>query len=129
MLWFRYLNVAYEALLLMFADELAARLPKDNPVSVMNVNPGFCHSRLTRETESKLTGKILVGAFKRIVARPTEAGSRTIVHAVVTPEQASLHGQYITACAIAGESDFLSTPEGLKFRSSLWVRAQTKYFL
>ncbi|KAJ7188859.1 short-chain dehydrogenase [Mycena filopes] len=109
-----------KTLLLMFAGELAARLPQASPVSVMNVNPGFCHSRLTRETESKLTGKLLVGAFKRIVARTTEEGSRTIVHAVVTPEQKKLHGQYITACAIAGESDFLSSPEGRKFRSSLW---------
>ncbi|KAF7352362.1 Short-chain dehydrogenase [Mycena venus] len=109
-----------KTLLLMFADELAARLPKDSSVSVMNVNPGFCHSRLTRETESKLTGKILVGAFKRVVARPTEEGSRTIVHAVVTPEPKSLHGQYITACQIAGESDFLASPEGLQFRASLW---------
>ncbi|KAJ6512895.1 short-chain dehydrogenase [Mycena sanguinolenta] len=109
-----------KTLLLMFADELVARLPKNSPVSVMNVNPGFCHSRLTRETESKLTGKILVGAFKGVVARPTEEGSRTIVHAVVTPEPKSFHGQYITACQIAGESDFLTSPEGLKFRSSLW---------
>lgn len=105
----------------MFADELAARLPKDSPVSVMNVNPGFCHSRLTRESESKPLGKIIVGTFKQIVARPTEVGSRTIVHAVVTPDQKPLHGQYITACAVAGESDFLSTPEGLRLRSSLWV--------
>ncbi|KAK7062197.1 short-chain dehydrogenase [Favolaschia claudopus] len=109
-----------KTLLLMFADELVARLPKDSPVSIMNVNPGFCHSRLTRETESKVTGKILVGAFKRVVARSTEEGSRTIVHAVVTPEAQSLHGQYITACQSAGESDFLSSPEGLRFRASLW---------
>ncbi|KAK7062202.1 hypothetical protein R3P38DRAFT_3492060 [Favolaschia claudopus] len=53
------------ALLLMFADELAARLPPDAPISIMNVSPGFCHSRLTRETESELTEKILVGTFKR----------------------------------------------------------------
>ncbi|KAJ7583474.1 short-chain dehydrogenase [Mycena floridula] len=116
-------------LLLMFATELEARLPEDTPVSVMNVNPGFCHSRLTRETESKFIGKILVGAFKSIVARPTEAGSRTIVHAVVTPDERKLHGKYITACVDAGESDFLSTPEGLKFRESLWretIEALTK---
>ncbi|KAF8151997.1 hypothetical protein K438DRAFT_1565143 [Mycena galopus ATCC 62051] len=109
-----------KTLLLMFADELAARLPKDSPISIMNINPGFCHSRLTRETESKLTGRMLVGIFKSVVARSTEEGSRTIVHAVVTPEQKSLHGQYITACQIAGESDFLTSPDGLKFRASLW---------
>ncbi|KAJ7206062.1 short-chain dehydrogenase [Mycena pura] len=109
-----------KTLLLMFADELAARLPKDSPVSVMSVNPGFCHSRLTRETESKVWGKVLVGTFKWIVARPAEEGSRTIVHAVVTPDHKKLHGQYITACAISGESEFLSSPEALRFRSALW---------
>ncbi|KAJ7656349.1 short-chain dehydrogenase [Mycena polygramma] len=109
-----------KTLLLMFADELAARLPKDSSVSIMNVNPGFCHSKLTRETESKWWGKVLVGTFKQIVARPTEEGSRTIVHAVVTPDPKKLHGEYITACQIAGESDFLGSPEGLRFRASLW---------
>ncbi|KAJ7931794.1 short-chain dehydrogenase [Mycena leptocephala] len=109
-----------KTLLLMFADELAARLPKESHVSVMNINPGFCHSGLTRETESKLWGKLLVGTFKQIVARPTEEGSRTIVHAVVTPDPRKFHGQYITACQIAGESDFLSKPEGLNYRASLW---------
>jgi hypothetical protein len=83
----------------------------------MNANPGFCQSRLTRETESTLLGKLLVGAFKAVVARPTEVGTRTIVHAVVAPplEAKSLHGQYITACRVAGEVDFLSSPEGLVF--------------
>ncbi|KAJ7144994.1 short-chain dehydrogenase [Mycena crocata] len=109
-----------KTLLLMFADELTARLPVASPISIMNVNPGFCHSGLTRETESKLFGKLLVGAFKKIVARPAEAGSRTIVHAVVTPDADRFHGQYMTTCEIAGESDFLSSPDGLRFRASLW---------
>ncbi|KAJ7504135.1 short-chain dehydrogenase [Mycena galericulata] len=117
----RLILLSSDALLLMFADELAARLPTDSHVSIMNVNPGFCHSRLTRETESKLFGKLLVGTFKQIVARPTEEGSRTIVHAVVTPEPRRLHGQYLTACQIAGESDFLSSPEGLRYRAALWA--------
>ncbi|KAJ6514860.1 short-chain dehydrogenase [Mycena vitilis] len=109
-----------KTLLLMFADELAARLPNNIPVSIMNINPGFCHSKLTRETESKWWGKVLVGTFKQIVARPTEEGSRTIVHAVVTPDAKKLHGQYITACQAVGESDFLASPEGLRFRAALW---------
>ncbi|KAJ7509853.1 short-chain dehydrogenase [Mycena galericulata] len=81
-----------KTLLLMFADELAAHLPTNSHVSIMN-----------------------------IVARPTEEGSRTIVHAVVTPEPKTLHGQYLTACQIAGESDFLSSPEGLRYRAALWA--------
>ncbi|KAJ7321141.1 short-chain dehydrogenase [Mycena albidolilacea] len=59
--------------------------PPSTPISTMNVNPDFCYSRLTRETESTLLGKLLVGAFKAVVARPTEVGSRPIVHAVVAP--------------------------------------------
>jgi hypothetical protein len=114
----------------MFADELAACLPKDSPISIMNVDPGFCHSRLTCETESRPVSKVLIGAFKQIVARPTEAGSHTILHTVVAldAEAHVLHGQYITACAAAGESDFLSSPEGLQFRSSLWVCELTEVF-
>ncbi|KAJ7702118.1 hypothetical protein B0H14DRAFT_3527322 [Mycena olivaceomarginata] len=65
-------RTAPQALLLMFADDLAARLPPSTPISIMSVNPGFCHSRLTRETESTLLGKLLVGAFKAVVARPAE---------------------------------------------------------
>ncbi|KAJ7498479.1 hypothetical protein FB451DRAFT_1384290 [Mycena latifolia] len=109
-----------KTLLLMFAKEFAARLPKDAPVSIMSVNLGFCHSRLTRETESRLFGKLLVGTLKQFVARPTEAGSRTILHAVATPDPETFHGQYITNCAISGESDFLATPDSVRLSVSLW---------
>ncbi|KAJ7584395.1 hypothetical protein C8J56DRAFT_151383 [Mycena floridula] len=78
--------------LVMFVSEFVAHLAKETPVSVMNVNPGFCHSKLTRESESKFPGKLLVGAFKLVVARFAEAGSRTIVHAVVTRDEKKLHG-------------------------------------
>ncbi|KAK7062184.1 hypothetical protein R3P38DRAFT_3491991 [Favolaschia claudopus] len=98
----------------MFADdELVACIPPDALIS----------------HEAKVTGKILVGAFKRVLARSTEEGSRTIVHAVATPEPQSLHGQYITACRVAGQSEFLGRPEGIGFRTSLWeetIRALSK---
>ncbi|KAG1752839.1 hypothetical protein EDB19DRAFT_1903226 [Suillus lakei] len=35
----------------MFVCELSSRLPASTPVAVSAVNPGFCHSRLTRSTE------------------------------------------------------------------------------
>ncbi|KAJ7693844.1 hypothetical protein B0H17DRAFT_932449 [Mycena rosella] len=103
----------YDVSKIMVADELASRLRHNTPISIMSVNPGFCHSRLTRETESTPFGKLVVGSFKRLVAHPTEEGSRTIVHAVATPDPRRFHGQYITGCQIAGKSDFLATLEGL----------------
>ncbi|KAK7013139.1 hypothetical protein R3P38DRAFT_3363457 [Favolaschia claudopus] len=61
----------------------------------------------------KLTGKILVGAFKRVVARSTREGSRSSGDCRAA----------IVAC------DFLGVPEGMGFQSSLWeetIRALSK---
>lgn len=109
-----------KVLLMMFARELAARLPAHTPVAVMNVNPGFCHSRLTREAESRIPKKWFVRLFKSMVARTTEVGSRTIAHAVVTSEERKFHGRYVSVCELSEESEYVLSAEGMDFANRLW---------
>ena len=62
------------------------------PVVINTLNPGFCHSELARETG--LGMKI----FKFLLARTTEVGSRTLVHAAMAGRET--HGQYLSDCKI-----------------------------
>ncbi|KAF8525873.1 short-chain dehydrogenase [Hysterangium stoloniferum] len=109
-----------KTLLLMFARELSARLPKNASITVMSVSPGFCHSSLTRESESTIFGRIFLGLLKSVVARTTEVGSRTIVHAVAAPDARDLHGKYIASCQAVEESDFIFGDKGKEVSDDLW---------
>ena len=66
------------------------------PQVIMNlVNPGLCHSALTRESPWALE------ILKFFLARSTEVGSRTLVHAG-TEAGAESHGKYLSSCEIVG---------------------------
>lgn len=83
------------------------------PVTVNCVNPGLCHSELAREA----TGwKFFF--IKLILARSTEHGSRTLVHAGSQGEEA--HGQYLHDCAIAPPAPLVTSTEGKEAQDRVW---------
>ncbi|EIW83043.1 short-chain dehydrogenase [Coniophora puteana RWD-64-598 SS2] len=98
--------------------EFAARLSKSTPVVIDAVNPGFCKSQLTRNVAFYLQVVAKVG--KALLARSTEMGSRTLVHAAVAPGEKERHGHYVSACNVAEESDFVLSEEGQEVQRRLW---------
>lgn len=106
----------------MFVRELASRLPNPTPVSVSAINPGFCHSRLTRSIEGNPIINIAVRVGKALLARTTEVGSCTLVHPAVEPGERTRHGRYVSCCEVAEESDYILSDEGKQVSGRLWVR-------
>ena len=111
-----------QVLEIMFVRELASRLPNPTPVSVSVINPGFCHSRLTRSIEGNLVVSVAVRVAKALLARTAEMGSRTLVHSAVEPGERARHGRYASCCEVTEESDYVLSEEGKQISRRLWVR-------
>src|ERR1700760_3668894 len=78
-----------------FTRSLASRLAVDTPLTVDVVNPGLCHSELTRDL-----GRVLQLVFrflKLLLARSTEVESRTLIHAALGGTQAEVQGLWLNA--------------------------------
>jgi retinol dehydrogenase-12 len=105
----------------MFIRELSSRLPTPTLVAVSAVNPGFCHSRLAREVDSDPFLKFAKSVSKALLARATEVGSRTLVHAAIEPGERERHGHYLSSCEVTEESDYVLSVEGRQVSKRLWV--------
>ncbi|KAL8864476.1 MAG: hypothetical protein Q9198_009839, partial [Flavoplaca austrocitrina] len=82
------------------------------PVTLNCVNPGLCHSELSRHAGFAMT------VIKTILARSTEQGSRTLVHAAsLGPES---HGHYVHDCQITLPSQFVMSAEGKTAQDRVW---------
>lgn len=93
--------------------EMAPRL-KDSGVVLNMLNPGLCHSELTRDV-----GWIM-NVYKFFLARTTEVGARTLVAAAtVGPES---HGKYMHDAKVADEelSEFVKSEEGMKIGKQVY---------
>ncbi|KAI8940450.1 hypothetical protein NX059_004136 [Plenodomus lindquistii] len=88
------------------------------PVSINLVNPGYCHSEFGRETG--LADK--VGRF--LLARTTEMGSRTLVHAGGLGAES--HGKYVHDCQIAEPSVYVRSEEGIEDGERVWTELVEK---
>ncbi|KAH8702862.1 retinol dehydrogenase 12 [Phaeosphaeriaceae sp. PMI808] len=75
------------------------------PVTINIANPGLCHSQLSREANS--WGFWL---FRLIVARSTEIGGRTLVHAGASGVET--HGKYLSDCMIEEPSALVTNAAG-----------------
>ncbi len=64
------------------------------------LNPGLCHSELARDSGWGLW------FMKLLLARTTEVGSRTLVHAATAGEET--HGQYLDDCKVAEVAPLVS---------------------
>ncbi|KAL6690616.1 hypothetical protein J3F84DRAFT_389071 [Trichoderma pleuroticola] len=79
-------------LLVLYAVREIAKRAKGKFI-INTPNPSYCKSDLTKESDS--AGMRIA---EKIMARSTEEGSRTLVHAILTDE--SSHGQYLTNCKV-----------------------------
>ena len=77
----------------------------DFPVTVNCVNPGLCHSELARDYPT-----FGFWLMKLLLARSTEVGSRTLVHAGT--QGAESHGQYLSDCTIAAPAPLVTSKDG-----------------
>ncbi|MCJ1432314.1 hypothetical protein MMC27_001670 [Xylographa pallens] len=76
------------------------------------VNPGLCHSELARD------GNMRTKITKRLLARTTEQGSRTLVNsASAGPET---HGEYLDMCKVIPTATVVRSPKGQKTQKRLW---------
>ena len=82
------------------------------PVTINCVNPGLCHSELSREAGWGLA------VMKFFLARSTELGSRNLVHAAsLGPES---HGQYVSDCVVEKPSEYVLSAEGWRDQQRVW---------
>jgi hypothetical protein len=73
----------------------------------------MCHSELTREFNTPI-----VRVAKRILARPTGVGARTIVYgACAGPES---HGQYVPDCRVEAPAGVCRDEDTEKVQKALW---------
>ncbi|KAF2159611.1 hypothetical protein M409DRAFT_70922 [Zasmidium cellare ATCC 36951] len=91
----------------------------DPGVTVNCIDPGFCESELARDQDG-----IFFPLMKFFLARTTEKGSRTLIHAGSRGSQT--HGKYLSNCKIAEPSDIVTGPEGKKLQERLWIELTQK---
>jgi len=93
-----------------FADEHPAPA---FPVTLNCFNPGLCHSELGRD----VTGWGFT-IIKALLARSTEVGSRTLLHA--GSPGVETHGQYLSDCEIAQPGPFVLSAEGKEVEGRIY---------
>lgn len=99
------------------AEQMKSGPHADEPIILNSVNPGLCHSSLSRD----ITGfrGLMFGFRKLLLARTTEAGSRTLIAAAVAgPESA---GQYMSECVVTPPSEFVRSEEGRKTQERVYT--------
>jgi len=98
---------------ILFVRAFCERYPESNiPVTVNLVNPGFCHSEFGRE------GPGFLAVMRFLLARTTEVGSRTLVHAGTSGVET--HGKYRSDCEITEPSAFVRSDDGKKGQEKVW---------
>ncbi|EPS29537.1 Short chain dehydrogenase atnD [Penicillium oxalicum] len=97
----------------LLVQEVASRTRASEVVITM-VNPGLCHSALSREGNWQLT------LLKAALARTTEVGSRTLVAGLSTSVEG--HGSYMSDSEVRNTalSPFVRSDEGRAARNKLW---------
>ncbi|XP_014555323.1 hypothetical protein COCVIDRAFT_102740 [Bipolaris victoriae FI3] len=88
------------------------------PVTVNTVNPGLCHSEFGREAP------FVAAILRFFLARTTEVGSRTLVHAGLRGEET--HGKYLSDCEITEPSTYVRSEEGKKDQERVWRELMVK---
>ena len=94
-------------------------IAREHPVKQLGctlnlVNPGWCHSELTREMTSPV-----VTVVKKVMCRTTDAGSRTLVDAAIGHGN-DTHGQYLSNQRVADVAPLVASIEGLDVQKKVW---------
>ncbi|MCJ1280290.1 hypothetical protein MMC21_008117 [Puttea exsequens] len=108
---------------ILYGRELASRANpssnKSSPTVIINfLNPGLCHSSLSRESPFYLE------ILKFFLARSTEHGSRSLVHAATAGGETN--GCYLSDCAVADPAPIVLGEEGAKLQKKVWEEISAK---
>ncbi|KAK4935630.1 hypothetical protein LTR10_023353 [Elasticomyces elasticus] len=92
--------------------QICSLLGDGYPVIINFLNPGLCHSELTRD--------VAIPAYfvKLFLARTSEVGSRTLVHAVSAGPRS--HGQYLSDCRVTMPPSFVLSADGAETQKKAW---------
>ena len=103
----------------LFVRALAPKI-KDSGVALNILNPGLCHSSLSRDSGFGLE------VMKFFLARSTEVGSRTLVAAAAAG--AKSHGRYMDDGLVhdEGVSEFARSEDGKKAQDKVWKEMTAK---
>ena len=103
-----------------FARGLSERL-RDKPLIVNAVDPGLCHSDLSRNLTGMRAWSLWL--WKTLLARTTEQGSRQLVWACIGGKDniEQLRGAVISSMQVQESSDFVVSEEGKRAQTKLWV--------
>ena len=122
-----YTNFYFSIVLnVFFARGLSERLC-DKLVIVNTVNPGLCHSELSRN-DTGLDAWIM-WLMKKFLARTTEEGGRQLIWACIGGKDnvEQLRGAYISSMHVQEPSDFVISEEGKLAQTKLWVNNYLSY--
>jgi retinol dehydrogenase-12 len=103
-------------------------IARNHPVSQLHVTlntltPGLCESELLRDNNMFLT---TIGWFiKKLFARTTEVGSRTLVHAGVAAGEET-HGKFMSTCSVLECAALVEGPEGRGLEDRVWNELSEK---
>lgn len=89
----------------------------DEPVILNCLNPGLCHSSLSREATGLRA--VMFKILKFLLARTTEVGSRTLVAGAEAGKES--HGQYMSNCEVVEPSAFVRSEEGMKTQERVYT--------
>ncbi|KAI9743709.1 MAG: hypothetical protein M1818_003025 [Claussenomyces sp. TS43310] len=108
-------------LIQLFATrEIAKRTAHSSPpVTINNVDPGFCYTDLLRNAEG--SNKVMINVMRALFAWTAEEGSRTLVHGTVAGKES--HGVFMSVCAVDSKtlSPFVTSPEGVETQERIWA--------
>lgn len=88
------------------------------PVTINCMNPGFCHSEFGRESG------VGVAIMRFFLARSTEVGARTLVHAGGSGEESN--GQYLSDCEVTQPNKNVLSEDGKRTQERVWKELTAK---
>ncbi|KAJ8077835.1 hypothetical protein PM082_002275 [Marasmius tenuissimus] len=104
----------------MFIRTLQSYLPT---ITCCVVNPGFCHSGLTRHAPEAVAERFR--KEKQLLAYTSEEGSRQLIYAAIGQREREdkLRGSYVSFSRVSECSDFILGNEGRALERKLWEEA------
>lgn len=103
-------------------------IARNHPISQLSVKvntltPGLCESELLRDVPFFI--KAITWAMKKLTARTTEVGSRTLVHGGVTAGEET-HGKFMSTCNVLECAKLVEGPEGRGLEDRVWGELSEK---
>lgn len=92
-------------------------------VTVNTLTPGLCESELLRDHNMFITA--VAWLLKKLTARTTEVGSRTLVHGGVAAGEET-HGKFMSTCHVLECAKLVEGPEGRGLEDRIWGELSEK---